>query len=166
MREITPKEINGNIFSLIGDDWMLITAEKNDGSVNTMTASWGGAGVLWNKNVCFVFIRPQRYTYEFTEESDSFTLSFYPEEMRPALTLCGRKSGRDCDKISEAGLVPVKLDDTTYFEGAKLVLKVKKLYKTQLKADEFIEKALIDKVYPTSDFHYVYVCEIEKVICE
>lgn len=164
MKEITPISINDNIFKLIGTDWMLITAEKADGSINTMTASWGGAGVLWNKNVCFVFIRPQRYTYEFTEKCESFTLSFYGEEKRSALTLCGRKSGRDCDKIKEAGLVPVKLDNTAYFEGAKLVLKVKKLYKTKLNPDEFIDKSLIEKFYPTSDFHYVYVCEIEKAL--
>ncbi|MBQ7821781.1 MAG: flavin reductase [Clostridia bacterium] len=164
MREITPNEINGNTFKLIGSDWMLITAAKNDGSVNTMTASWGGVGVLWNKNVCFVFIRPQRYTYEFTEDADEFTLSFYPEEMRNALTVCGRKSGRDCDKISEAGLIPAKLDNTVYFEGAKLVMKVKKLYKTQLEKSEFIDSLIPNTVYPTNDYHYVYICEIEKVL--
>lgn len=166
MREIKPSEIQNNAFSLIGDDWMLITAKKPDSSINTMTASWGGVGVLWNKNVCFVFIRPQRYTYEFTEACESFTLSFYPEDFRSALTLCGRKSGRDLDKIKEAGLIPAELDGTVYFEGAKLVMKVKKLYKTQLRKDEFIDLSLPDKVYPTNDYHYVYVCEIEKVMTE
>ncbi len=166
MKEIKPTEIGANTFSLIGSDWMLITAKKADGSINTMTASWGGLGVLWNKEVCFVFIRPQRYTYEFTEDCESFTLSFYPESYREALTLCGRKSGRDCDKISEAGLIPTELDGTVYFEGAKLVMKVKKLYKTQLDKDEFIDKTLPEKVYPTNDYHYVYVCEIEKVMEE
>lgn len=166
MREINPAEIQNNPFSLIGSDWMLITAKKPDSSINTMTASWGGVGVLWNKNVCFVFIRPQRYTYEFTEECESFTLSFYPESFREALTLCGRKSGRDSDKIKEAGLMPAELDGTVYFEGAKLVMKVKKLYKTQLKKDEFIDTTLPDKIYPANDYHYVYVCEIEKVMEE
>ena len=164
MREIAPVDIKENAISLIGSDWMLITAAKADGSVNTMTASWGGVGVLWKKNVCFVFIRPQRYTLEFVEECESFTLSFYPEEMRSALTLCGRKSGRDCDKISEAGLKPVKLGDTVYFEGAKLVLKVKKLYKTKLDKEDFIDKSLPDEIYSANDYHYVYVCEIEKVL--
>ena len=145
---------------------MLITAKKPDGSFNTMTASWGGVGVLWNKNVCFIFIRPQRYTYEFTEESDEFTLSFYPEEKRGALTLCGRKSGRDCDKVAEAGLVPCELDNTIYFEGAKLVLKVKKLYKSKLDKSEFIDDKILSACYPAEDYHYVYICEIEKVIAE
>lgn len=164
MKEITIDQLNENVFKLIGKDWMLITAKKSDGSFNTMTASWGGAGVLWNKNVCFVFIRPQRYTYEFTEEADEFTLSFYPEEMRPALTLCGRKSGRDGDKIGEAGLTPCELDDTVYFDGARLVMKVKKLYKSQLDKDGFIDKSIPDSCYAANDYHYVYVCEIEKII--
>ncbi len=166
MREIKPCDINNNTFSLIGSDWMLITAKKKDGAVNTMTASWGGLGVLWNKNVCFVFIRPQRYTYEFCEECESFTLSFYPESYRKALTLCGRKSGRDCDKIKEAGLLPAELDSCVYFKGAKLVMKVKKLYKTRLTKEEFIDTTIPGQVYPTDDYHWVYVCEIEKVIAE
>ncbi len=164
MKEISPEIISDNPFKLIGRDWMLITAVKKDQSVNTMTASWGGVGVLWNKNVCFVFIRPQRYTYEFVEQSDSFTLSFYPNEMRDALTFCGRNSGRDCDKISLSGLVEVKLDDTVYFEGARLVLKVKKLYKTQLEEKCFIDPTISQSVYPSNDYHYVYVCEIEKAL--
>jgi flavin reductase (DIM6/NTAB) family NADH-FMN oxidoreductase RutF len=119
---------------------------------------------LWNKSVCFVFIRPQRYTYEFTEEADEFTLSFYPESMRDALTFCGRNSGRDCDKIKKAGLIPANLDDTVYFEGAKLVLKVKKLYKSKLDKDGFIDTSIPGTSYPTGDYHYVYVCEITKAL--
>lgn len=164
MKDIEVPKIDENVFKLIGSDWMLITAAKRDGSVNTMTASWGGLGVLWNKNVCFVFIRPQRYTYEFVEEADEFTLSFYPENMRDALTICGRTSGRDCDKISKAGLVPVKLDDTVFFDGAKLVLKVKKLYKTKLREDEFIDTSIVSTSYPQKDYHFVYVCEIERAV--
>ena len=101
---IAPASIEENLISLIGDKWMLVTAEKADGTVNTMTASWGGAGVIWNKPSAFVFIRPQRYTFEFTEEADIMTLSFFGEERRDALKLCGRVSGRDCDKIRDAGL--------------------------------------------------------------
>ena len=164
MNEIKITDITENPFKLIGSDWMLITAKKADGSVNTMTASWGGVGVLWNKNVCFVFIRPQRYTYEFTEEAAEFTLSFYPESMRDALTFCGRNSGRDIDKIKKAGLVSAHLDDTVYFEGAKLVLKVKKLYKSRLEKDSFIDMSIPETVYPTGDYHYVYICEITKAL--
>ena len=66
-REIKVNEIKNNPFEMIGTDWMLITAKRND-KVNTMTASWGGLGVIWNKNVVTVYIRPQRYTKEFIEK--------------------------------------------------------------------------------------------------
>lgn len=46
--EIAPKTLTENVFSLIGDRWMLITAGTPD-RCNTMTASWGGLGVLWRK---------------------------------------------------------------------------------------------------------------------
>ena len=90
-------------FEMIGKDWMLITAQK-DGKVNTMTASWGGMGVIWNKNVAFVFIRPSRYTKEFVDNTDSFSLSFFGEEYKDKLTYLGRTSGRDENKIEKAGL--------------------------------------------------------------
>ncbi|MBR6755283.1 MAG: flavin reductase, partial [Clostridia bacterium] len=103
-KEIRPEELNSSVFHDIGTKWMLVSAKKPDGSVNTMTASWGALGVLWNKNVFICFVRPQRYTHEFTEASDSISIAFFGEEYRDALKLCGTKSGRDMDKIKEAGL--------------------------------------------------------------
>ena len=74
---LRPEEMDGNAFSLIGRDWMLLTAEKPDGSFNSMTASWGGLGVLWGKSVCYCFIRPGRYTHEFSEEGEYMTACFF-----------------------------------------------------------------------------------------
>ena len=99
---IDPKELNQNVFSMIGEQWMLVTAGTAE-RCNTMTASWGGLGVLWGKPVATVYIRPQRYTLEFVEREDCFTLSFFGEEYRKALALCGSKSGRDVDKVKECG---------------------------------------------------------------
>ena len=92
-KEIKAQDLSGNTFQMIGSDWMLVTAADGE-RFNTMAASWGGMGILWNKPVAFVFIRPQRYTYEFTEKSDTLTLSFFGGKEREALTVCGRKSGR------------------------------------------------------------------------
>ena len=83
---IDPKELNQNVFSMIGEQWMLVTAGTAE-RCNTMTASWGGLGVLWGKPVATVYIRPQRYTLEFVEREDCFTLSFFGEEYRDALAL-------------------------------------------------------------------------------
>ena len=99
-KRISPEEINDNPFKLIGKDWGLVTGGTKDG-FNTMTISWGGIGVMWNKPVAFTFIRPQRYTYEFLEKDDIFTISFYDESYRKALSLCGSKSGRDINKPAE-----------------------------------------------------------------
>ena len=162
MREITPEELNGNVFKMIDSDWMLVTAADGE-KINTMTASWGGLGILWNKPVAFVFIRPQRYTYEFTEKSDRMTLTFFGGEKREALKICGTKSGRDCDKISEAGLVPVKLGEGAYtFEGAEVCIECRKIYTDVIKPESMIDEDIM-KNYPKNDFHKVYVCEIEKI---
>ena len=82
-REILPNELENSI-KLIGGDWMLITAADGE-KVNTMTASWGCLGVLWNKNVCVAYVRPQRYTYEFIEKASTMSFSFFEEKYRDAL---------------------------------------------------------------------------------
>ena len=75
-KSIKPEELTGNTFSMIGKDWALVTAGTKE-KVNTMTVSWGGLGIMWGKPVAFVFIRPQRYTKEFIDAQESFSLSFY-----------------------------------------------------------------------------------------
>lgn len=156
--KIAPEELE-NVFRLVGKDWMLVTA--SDGSeVNTMTASWGGMGVLWNKPVAFCFIRPQRHTFSLTEKSNRLSLSFFGEEHRAALTLCGTKSGRDIDKFAAAGLTPVFEGETPYVGEARLVLLCRKLYADDLKECAFVDKALLSN-YKDGDFHRVYVVEIE-----
>lgn len=146
-KEIKIEDLQMNPFTKIGKEWTLITA-GNEEAHNTMTASWGGVGVLWNKNVATVYIRPQRYTKEFVDSNDTFTLTFFDEKYRDALTLLGRKSGRDGDKIAEAGLTPCPVDETTAFEEANLVLVCKKLYADEIKPECFINREADEKNYP------------------
>lgn len=120
-KEISIDTLKINPFHKISKEWMLITAGDEKKS-NTMTASWGGVGIMWGKNVATAYIRPQRYTKEFVDNSEYFTLSFLPEEKREALNVCGRVSGRDVeDKWAEAGLHPYYVDGTTAVEEADLV---------------------------------------------
>ncbi|MEG2054648.1 MAG: flavin reductase, partial [Oscillospiraceae bacterium] len=151
-----------NIFDLIGKKWMLVTAGDKE-SYNTMTASWGGVGVLWNKNVAFSFIRPQRYTFEFLESNSSYTLSFYNVDWKKSLSLCGSNSGRDIDKAKETGLIPVFNQNAPYFEQAKLVLVCKKLYGQFLNKESIIDSELTGS-YTNNDYHKMYVGEIVKVL--
>ena len=149
-------------FEMIGKDWTLITAEK-DGKVNTMTASWGGMGVIWNKNVAFVFIRPSRYTKEFVDNTERFSLSFFSEEYRDKLTYLGRVSGRDENKIEKSGLTVTEIDGIPAFSEAKTVIVCKKLYAQDMKDNCFISEEFFKKMYPEGDVHTMYIAEIENV---
>ena len=164
-RSVAPATLPDNFFSRIGEDWMLITAENSEGKINTMTASWGCAGILWNKPVAICFIRPQRYTYAFTEDSDTLSLSFFPAgEYRDALRYCGTKSGRDGDKLATTGLTAKKTAGGTPYVGeANLVLICRKLYADDLKENCFIDPEML-KHYAAKDYHRFYICEITEVL--
>ena len=155
-----------DIISIIGKEWMLITAGDIQ-HFNTMTASWGGVGFLWGKPVAFVFIRPERYTHDFVEQNDRLTLTFFDEADKDILNFCGTKSGRDYDKVKETGLRPVATPGgNVSFEQARLTIEGRKLYKTRLTAEGFIDKAAFERWYhdkPGGGLHDVYVVEIENV---
>ncbi len=160
--ELDPLELQDNMFRRIGREWMLITAGKPE-KFNTMTASWGGVGVLWNTNVTFSFVRPSRYTYTFMEQEKYYTLSFFGADCRRALQFCGSKSGRDVDKVAETGLTPVFDAPAPYFAEAELVLVCRKLYTQDLDTDRLLDPALMAN-YKDGDVHRMYVGEITKVL--
>ena len=162
---VSPSMLPDNFFSRIGEDWMLITAADSKDEVNTMTASWGCAGILWHKPVAVCFIRPQRYTYGMVEDSDTLSLSFFPTgEQREALRFCGTKSGRDCDKFAETGLTPVKDGNgTPYIKEANLVLLCRKLYVGDIREEGFVDPDML-RHYAAKDYHRFYICEITDVL--
>ena len=163
-KSINPRELTDNVFGLIGDDWMLITA-GNIESYNTMTASWGGLGILWNLPIAICYIRPHRHTFLFTERSEYFTLSFFEEEYREILNFCGSRSGRDFNKAIETGLIPFSTDrENVTFKQARLILECKKIYADYIKPENFISNTLIDRNYPKKDFHRFYIAEIKSVM--
>ena len=164
-KEIKPIDLNESTFRLIGHDWMLVTAAHNS-RVNTMTASWGGFGVLFNKNVAYIFVRPQRFTKEFVDEATTFTLTFFAEDYKKkALTYLGKVSGRDEDKIAKAGLTICKDEEgVPYFAEAESVFFVKKLFVQPMVAESFLDKEIISQWYPEGDFHHLYIAEVCKVM--
>ena len=164
MRQIKPEQIDRDVFDLIGKDWMLVGAQKRDGSVNAMTASWGGLGVLWGKPVAFVFVRPQRYTKTFLDEADTMSLSFFDESRRDMLTYMGKTSGRDEDKIAASGLRVAHSGDTPYFEQARMTLIGNKRYVQDMRAECFVDDRELRQWYPDGDLHTVYVIEIDRVL--
>lgn len=162
-REINPYELDESAFRIIGSEWMLVTAGDRK-SFNTMTAAWGGFGTLWEKSVCFCFVRPTRYTYEFMERSGSFSLCFFEERFRDVLDFCGTHSGRDTDKVKKAGITPIDGEgDTVYFEEARLVLLCTKIYFQDLTPAHFLDEG-IHTHYPERDYHRMYVGRVDTVL--
>lgn len=157
--DLLKEEINP--FQKIGKEWFLIAAGNQDG-YNMMTASWGFLGVLWGKNTAISVVRPQRYTKQFIDNEEYFTMSFFGTTQREALAFCGKNSGKDFDKAKETGLTPAFLDNTVTFEEAELVLVCKKVYIDEIKKENFLDMMIPEANYPNKDYHTVYVGEIVK----
>lgn len=158
-KEINIRDIKQSAVKLINDDWALVTAAA-DGAVNSMTVSWGGMGEIWGKDVVFIFIRPQRYTYELLEKTDVFSMNFFDGEYKKELTYFGRNSGRDGDKYEATGLTTVTLDGVECVEQAKVNLVCKKLAFQDIDPKGFLDES-IEGNY-NGDYHRVYIGEIVK----
>jgi flavin reductase (DIM6/NTAB) family NADH-FMN oxidoreductase RutF len=163
-RVVTVEDLIFNPFTLIGREWMLITAGSLN-SFNMMTASWGSLGILWGKEVAFCFIRPQRHTFKFVNENEFFTLSFFSEEYRKALEICGAYSGRNVNKVELAKLTPIEDEQykTVFFNEARLVLVCRKIYYQDINPQNFLDSG-INENYPLKDYHRMFIGEIIKVL--
>lgn len=166
--EIAPIDIPDNIIQLISNDWMLVTA-GNRNHFNTMTASWGAMGELWGKDAAFIFIRESRYTFGFLQEYSCFTLSFFPVENREALKICGTRSGRDTDKVKEAGLevIPSPTGNIS-FGQARMIVECRKMFVQKMDRGNLIPEyasSINPRYYTPEDpaDHYMFVGEILKV---
>lgn len=164
-REIKPTEIKGNSIHLIGQEWMLISAGTPE-HFNVMTASWGSLGELWFKPVCFCFVRPQRYTYEFMEKYGTFTVSFFADSYKPQLNFCGSRSGRETDKVGECGFTArPAANGSVFFDEARMVLECRKIYFQDLDHTRFLDETIMHH-YPQHDYHRMYVGEITRVLVD
>ena len=162
-KNINISELSFNPFTKIGKEWALITGGDRE-NYNTMTVSWGQLGVLWNKDVFTCYIRPNRYTYNYLENSESFTVSFFSEEYRKALAFCGAHSGRDCDKIKGTGLTPEVLDGRVAFSEADMVFVCRKLYSYDLTESGFLTNdGIPESSYSSDPYHRAYISEITAV---
>lgn len=157
--ELTPNELDENLFNTLAKDWLLVTAgDTND--YNTMTISWGGFGVMWQKNTATIVVRPQRHTYDYIEKNDLFTLTVFPKDMHNVVEFCGKHSGRDVDKAKECNITAVEVGGSTSFEEARLILLCKKLYFNDLVPENFVDQKFNSTFYPKNDHHRMYIAEI------
>lgn len=160
------KELDINKFTLSPTEFkkgFLITSGSLN-KYNTMTAGWGSIGEFWSKPAITIYIRDTRYTYQFTNENDYFTCSFYDDNYKDMLRICGTKSGRDIDKAKMCNLNAVEVDQSVSFKEAKVTILCKKLCHFDIKEEEFDNFDLGEKTYPFKDFHRGYIAEIVKII--
>ena len=160
---ITINMLEINPFEKIGKDWALVTAGTKD-HANAMTVSWGGLGVMWGKNVAFVFIRDSRYTKEFIDNGDFFSITFFDEQYKKALSYCGSHSGRTEDKITQAGLTLANKHSIPYIDEGNLVLLCSKMSATKITEDSFLTPEIKEKWYQDGDMHTMYIAEIIEVM--
>jgi flavin reductase (DIM6/NTAB) family NADH-FMN oxidoreductase RutF len=127
---IEPEAIDENPIRLLGEDWMLITAGTPE-NFNTMTASWGGFG-RWKVPVAYILVNPARYTFQFLEREEVFTLSFYdPSEHRDVLRqVFGGTSGRTTDKVEESGFTPMLAGLGIAYAEARMIIVCQKSFAT------------------------------------
>ncbi len=163
LKAIDMKELKFNPMTLIGKEWMLVSA-GNEKSFNTMTAQWGHLGAIWNGDMptSVMYLRPQRYTRTFVDKENYYTLSFFDEAYKKDLMYLGTHSGRDEDKLAKTSLTPVFSDESVYFKEAKMVFVCRKVYRGKLHEESFVDQDILKKNYPEHDFHYVYIGEIVK----
>ena len=167
---IKPSEMQDNPFALIASNHMLVTAKMGD-KVNTMTIGWGGFGALWGRDVVYMVVRPGRYTHEFLEQAEGFSLTAFDkgERGQEIITFCGTKSGRDVDKIAACGLHLAYDGEIPYFEEARLVMSCKKIYRSTIVLEQYCggDDDLINKWYDETHGtapHSVYIAEITRLM--
>ena len=155
-------EFTVDIFSKLDKEWALLAA----GSVedhNAMTISWGGMGTLWFKPVVTVYVKPCRYTYQFMNDNDYFTVSFYPEEYKKALMLMGSKSGRDLDKDAASGLTIRDLGEAVTYEEAEVTLLCRKIYFQDMDPAN-MPQDVVKQHYTVEEPHRMFIGEVVEVI--
>ena len=159
-------DINSVAFSpakAIGENWAILTGCDGDG-FNSMTVSWGAAGVLWSKPCVFVFVRPSRYTFDFLEKGDRFSLSLLPEGVHQKVAVFGSKSGRDCDKYALSGVPLGETDGVKYCAEADVVFLCKKIAAADLTPDWFLDKDIDPDHYGGENYHRMYIGEVTDVL--
>jgi len=154
-------ELHLPVFGAWEPGWFLLTAGENrPGAFNSMTVSWGALGVIWHRPLAVVVVRPQRYTRQFMERYDTFSLCAFDEPYRPALNLLGTRSGRDTSKLADAGLTPIPLPHIPCpgFAEAKLILECRKTYFDDLEPEHFLADFIAE--HYQGDYHRIYFGEV------
>ena len=163
-KELSIDQFKINPFTVINDDWFLITAGDKS-KYNTMTASYGAMGICFGKEIMTIYVRPSRYTYEFLENNDYFSICFFDEIYRHGLNVCGNLSGRTSNKVEVAGFTPEFKEKAPYFSEAKTVFICKKVLTHEFNKKDFVNSKVFDSCYDEGEeLHTMFMGEIVKVL--
>ncbi len=159
---IDPFEFSVQPHQLFDKQWALLTSgDYATGQYNCMTIGWGLFGTMWSVPVTLVVVRPSRFTYEFMEQFDNFTVTAFPKDYRRDLGYLGRRSGRDEDKLAKTKLTAIASDTVSSptFAEAELSVECKKIYFTDYNPEHFLAP-FIHEQYDGGDYHRLYYGEI------
>ena len=159
-----PENLCENMFSRIGKEGALLCVRDEKRKCNAMTVSWGTFGVLWGKNVCFLFVRESRYTNELLKECDEISLNFLGECAKKIMSYCGKTSGRNVDKISDTGLTLFSENGVDCISESEMIMICKKIYRSQFSKEKFADGMLYEKFYSNGDLHDIFIFEIEQTL--
>ncbi|NLE83721.1 MAG: flavin reductase family protein [Chloroflexi bacterium] len=164
--QINPYELNVQPHHLFDRQTLLLAAgDFASGDFNEMTIGWGSIGTMWNRPFVEVVVRPTRFTYDYMEDYDDFTVSAFPSKYRRALTHLGSRSGRDGNKLAGTDLTAIasRVVSSPSFEQAELTIECRKIYSADIDPAKFIDPS-IDTNYPNKDYHRVYFGEIVAIL--
>lgn len=159
--EIDPREIQVNPVKLFADDWMILSAGQRDSTMNMMTIAWGGLGELWGRPVATVYVSTSRYTYQFMEGNDYFTLTGFPQAYTSAMQFLGTQSGRKVDKVKGSGLtVQYTEAGNPIYKEANLAIECKKIYSAPFQPERMPKEQLKWHEDTNTGIHVMYIGEI------
>ena len=167
-QEIKTQSFISESFKLWDKTWLLLTSgDFSTGKFNSMVVAWGGFGIMWNKPMVMVVVRPTRHTFSFINSFETFSLCVFSEQYRDVLNLLGTKSGRDGDKIKDSGLTPIASSaiKAPVFMEAELMLECRKIYWDDLDPQHFIDPK-IEEHYAKKDYHRMYFGEVLRITGE
>ncbi len=165
LSKIDPLDFSVNTHALFHRQAVLLTCgDFNQHDYNCMTIGWGLFGTMWSVPAALVVVRPSRFTYEFMERFEDFTLTAFPPEFKKDLAYLGSHSGRDEDKLSKTALTPIAADliNSPTFLQAQLSVECRKIYFTDYKPEQFLAPFIHEK-YDGGDYHRLYYGEILQI---
>lgn len=146
-----------DVFRKFSTQWGIVTAGSID-DYNCMTLGWGMMGNIWGHPgaALTIYVQPSRYTFQFMQKNDYFTVCFLPEEYRKAGEILGTLSGRDCDKVAAAGLTPLAMEHGVGFAQSELTFVCKKICAQQFDID-CVPEHMRNGMYSRLEPHYMYI---------